>query len=55
MKMLRNNNVAQTLLVMLLDAVVITVSGGLALLVRFDFSFESIPDISTRSWATTTA
>ena len=43
MKTIRNNKVAQTLLIMLLDAVIITVSGGLAFLVRFDFSFGSIP------------
>ena len=53
MKILRNNNVAQTLLVMLLGAVVITVSGGLALLVRFDFSFESIPDKYLNLWIRT--
>lgn len=50
MKIVKNNRATQTLLIMILDAVFVAVSGGLALLVRFDFSFGSIPREYLNPW-----
>ena len=50
MKIVKNNRAAQTLLIMILDAFFVAVSGGLALLVRFDFSFGSIPREYLNPW-----
>ena len=38
------------LFIMLVDALSIVISGGLALLVRFDFSFDGIPDRYLEGW-----
>lgn len=53
MKAVRNKKAAQTLLIMIMDAVTMMVSGGLALLVRFDFSFGSIPHAYLDPWVRT--
>ncbi len=43
--------VAKVLLVILYDALCVTLSGGLALLVRFDFSFSEIPKQYLNPWS----
>ena len=53
MKAVKDNQAARTLLIMLADAVIVMVSGGLALLVRFDFSFGSIPHAYLDPWVRT--
>lgn len=40
----------QTLMLMLLDAVIIITAGGLALLVRFDFSISEVPATYSEPW-----
>lgn len=44
------SSAAKVLLIMFYDAVCVAVSGGLALLVRFDFSFDGIPKQYLTSW-----
>ena len=53
MKAVKDNQAARTLLIMLADAVIVMASGGLALLVRFDFSFGSIPHAYLDPWVRT--
>ena len=53
MKAVKDNQAARTLLIMLADAVIVMVSGGLALLVRFDFFFGSIPHAYLDPWVRT--
>ena len=45
------SSAAKALLIMFFDALCVTLSGGLALLVRFDFSFNSIPKHYLSPWA----
>ena len=40
----------KTLLIMLVDVLCMFLAGGLALLVRFDFSYETIPEIYLNAW-----
>ncbi len=44
------SSAAKALLIMFYDALCVTMSGGLALLVRFDFSFNSIPKQYLTPW-----
>ena len=53
MKAVKDNQAARTLLIMLADAVIVMASGGLALLVRFDFFFGSIPHAYLDPWVRT--
>ncbi len=45
------SSAAKALLIMFYDALCVTLSGGLALLVRFDFSFDGIPKRFLSPWA----
>ena len=45
------SSAAKALLIMFYDALCVTLSGGLALLVRFDFSFDGIPKQYYTPWA----
>ena len=40
----------QMLMIMLLDIMMLTVSGGLALLARFEFSLDRVPEVYSRAW-----
>ncbi|MBO4915859.1 MAG: polysaccharide biosynthesis protein [Oscillospiraceae bacterium] len=42
--------ILKMLLIMVYDAISILIAGGLALLVRFDFSFDSIPETYLNGW-----
>ncbi len=44
------SSAAKVLLVMLFDAICVTFSGGIALLIRFDFSFSGIPKQYLNAW-----
>ncbi|MDD6188462.1 MAG: nucleoside-diphosphate sugar epimerase/dehydratase [Clostridiales bacterium] len=50
MKKIKKSVPIQTFLLMVIDAVLIVASGGLALLVRFDFSFEAVPPVYLEPW-----
>ena len=41
---------SQVVALMVLDALLVTLAGGLALLLRFDFSIEAIPDHFAENW-----
>ena len=50
MKTIQKSGSIQTLLLILLDAVLVIMAGGLALLVRFDFDFEQVPAGYLEPW-----
>ena len=47
---LRSNNIAVKLVIIVLDAIMIVFSGGIALLARFDFTFAEIPERFSKMW-----
>ncbi len=46
----RLSSATKVLLIMFYDALCVTISGSLALLVRYDFSFDAIPKLYLKAW-----
>ncbi len=51
MKTITGSRIFQRLIIMLLDVLIVGVSGGLAWLIRFDFNIASIPSEQLITWA----